>query len=190
MASEKIAAMIEEVKALSVLELAELVHALEDEFGVSAAAAVAAAPAAGAAAPAEEEKTEFDLVLTEIGANKIAYAHHKDDLIETAFLSMLYEGRFYSFSPMTYLDRTKLTVIRPFIFIDEADIVSFARKQGLPVCKNPCPMDGYTRRQYVKELLHRIYEETPGADKRLFRAVIGGNIPGWPPANPNPRYNK
>ena len=72
MASEKIAAMIEEVKALSVLELAELVHALEDEFGVSAAAAVAAAPAAGAAAPAEEEKTEFDLVLTEIGANKIA----------------------------------------------------------------------------------------------------------------------
>ena len=72
MASEKIAAMIEEVKTLSVLELAELVHALEDEFGVSAAAAVAAAPAGGAAAPAEEEKTEFDVVLKEIGANKIA----------------------------------------------------------------------------------------------------------------------
>ncbi len=72
MASEKVTAMIEEVKALSVLELAELVHALEDEFGVSAAAAVAAAPAAGAAAPAEEEKTEFDLVLKSVGANKIA----------------------------------------------------------------------------------------------------------------------
>ena len=73
MASEKIAAMIEEVKTLSVLELAELVHALEEEFGVSAAAAAVAAPAAGgAAAPAEEEKTEFDLVLTEVGANKIA----------------------------------------------------------------------------------------------------------------------
>ncbi len=71
MASEKIAAMIEEVKTLSVLELAELVHALEDEFGVSAAAA-AAAPAAAAAAPAEEEKTEFDVVLTSVGANKIA----------------------------------------------------------------------------------------------------------------------
>ena len=70
MASEKVTAMIEEVKALSVLELAELVHALEEEFGVSAAAAaVAAAPAAAAAA---EEKTEFDVVLTEIGANKIA----------------------------------------------------------------------------------------------------------------------
>ena len=72
MASEKIAAMIEEVKGLSVLELAELVHALEEEFGVSAAAAAApAAGAAGGAAPAEEEKTEFDVVLKEVGANKI-----------------------------------------------------------------------------------------------------------------------
>ena len=139
---------------------------------------------------AKLRKGALDDKALEIGANKIAYAHHKDDLIETAFLSMLYEGRFYSFSPLTYLDRTKLTVIRPFIFIDEADIVSFAKKQGLPVCKNPCPMDGYTRRQYVKEMLHRIYEEVPGADKRLFRAVIDGNIPGWPSANPNPRYNK
>ena len=164
---------------------------------------------------AKLRKGALDDKALEIGANKIAYAHHKDDLIETAFLSMLYEGRFYSFSPLTYLDRTKLSVIRPFIFIDEADIISFAKNyrgegmpkrieqsdiqsddikekyaHGLPVCKNPCPMDGYTRRQYVKELLHRIYRETPGADKRLFRAVIDGNIPGWPPANPNPRYNK
>ena len=71
MASEKITAMIEEVKTLTVLELAELVHALEDEFGVSAAAAAVAAPAAGAA-PAKEEKTEFDVVLKSAGANKIA----------------------------------------------------------------------------------------------------------------------
>ena len=69
--SEKIAALIEEVKGLSVLELSELVHALEEEFGVSAAAAAVAAPAAGAAA-AEEEKTEFDVVLKAAGANKIA----------------------------------------------------------------------------------------------------------------------
>ena len=67
MASEKITAMIEEV-----LELAELVHALEEEFGVSAAAAAAPAAGAAAAAPAEEEKTEFDVVLKEVGANKIA----------------------------------------------------------------------------------------------------------------------
>ena len=71
MASEKITAMIEEVKTLTVLELAELVHALEEEFGVSAAAAAVAAPAAGAAA-AEEEKTEFDVVLKSAGANNIA----------------------------------------------------------------------------------------------------------------------
>ena len=71
MASEKIAAMIEEVKTLTVLELAELVHALEEEFGVSAAAAAVAAPAAGAGEAAAEEKTEFDVVLTEVGANKI-----------------------------------------------------------------------------------------------------------------------
>ena len=69
MASEKITALIEEVKNLTVLELSELVHALEEEFGVSAAAM--AAPAAGAAAPAAEEKTEFDVVLAEIGAEKI-----------------------------------------------------------------------------------------------------------------------
>ena len=70
MASEKVTAMIEEVKTLTVLELAELVHALEDEFGVSAAAAAVAAPAAGAAA-AEEEKTEFDVILVEAGAGKM-----------------------------------------------------------------------------------------------------------------------
>lgn len=71
MASEKVAQLIEEVKVLSVLELSELVHALEEEFGVSAAAAVAAAPAAGGAAPAAEEKTEFDVVLAEVGASKM-----------------------------------------------------------------------------------------------------------------------
>ncbi|MCC8121746.1 MAG: 50S ribosomal protein L7/L12 [Oscillospiraceae bacterium] len=70
MASEKITALIEEVKTLTVLELSELVHALEDEFGVSAAA-MAAPAAGGAAAPAEEEKTEFDVVLAEVGDQKI-----------------------------------------------------------------------------------------------------------------------
>ena len=72
--SDKVLKMIEDVKALTVMELSELVKALEEEFGVSAAApvAVAAAPAAGgAAAPAAEEKTEFDVILAEVGANKI-----------------------------------------------------------------------------------------------------------------------
>ena len=71
MASEKVTALIEEIKAMSVLELSELVHEIEDVFGVSAAAAVAAAPAAGAAAAAVEEKTEFDVVMTSFGEKKI-----------------------------------------------------------------------------------------------------------------------
>ncbi len=71
MASEKVTAMIEEIKALTVMELAELVHEIEDVFGVSAAAAVAAAPAAGGEAAAAEEKTEFDVVMTSFGDKKI-----------------------------------------------------------------------------------------------------------------------
>ena len=71
MASEKVTALVEEVKGLTVLELSELVHTLEEVFGVSAAAAAVAGPAV-AAAPVEEEKTEFDVVLTEVGSNKIA----------------------------------------------------------------------------------------------------------------------
>lgn len=124
----------------------------------------------------------------EIGANKIAYAHHKDDLIETMMMSLIYEGRFNTFSPLTFLDNTGLYVIRPFLFAEEADIASFARSQGLPVCKNPCPMDGYTKRQYVKELIADICRDNPGADKRLLRAILDGKLKGWPEAIEHPRY--
>ena len=116
----------------------------------------------------------------EMGCNKIAYAHHKDDLIETAMMSLLYEGRFYAFSPVTHLDRTDLTVIRPLMFVSEADVKGFRNKYQLPVCKNPCPMDGHTRREYVKNLIHTLNMENPGVKDRLFRAVIKGHIDGWP----------
>ena len=115
-----------------------------------------------------------------MGCNKIAYAHHKDDLIETAMMSLLYEGRFYAFSPVTHLDRTDLTVIRPLMFVSEADVKGFRNKYQLPVCKNPCPMDGRTRREYVKNLIHTLNMENPGVKDRLFRAVIEGHIEGWP----------
>lgn len=118
----------------------------------------------------------------ELGCNKIAYAHHRDDVIETALLSLFYEGRFYSFSPLTYLDRMELSVIRPMIFVTEADVIGFQNKYELPVCKNPCPMDGYTRRQYVKELLQTMQKDNPHIKDCLFRAVINGKIQGWPPA--------
>lgn len=116
----------------------------------------------------------------EMGCNKISYAHHKDDLIETAMMSLLYEGRFYAFSPVTHLDRTDLTVIRPLMFVSEADVKGFRNKYQLPVCKNPCPMDGHTRREYVKNLIHTLNMENPGVKDRLFRAVIEGHIDGWP----------
>ena len=116
----------------------------------------------------------------EMGCNKIAYAHHKDDLIETAMMSLLYEGRFYAFSPVTHLDRTDLKVIRPLMFVSEADVKGFRNKYQLPVCKNPCPMDGHTRREYVKNLIHTLNMENPGVKDRLFRAVMEGHIDGWP----------
>ena len=116
----------------------------------------------------------------EMGCNKIAYAHHKDDLIETAMMSLLYEGRFYAFSPVTHLDRTDLKVIRPLMFVSEADVKGFRNKYQLPVCKNPCPMDGHTRREYVKTLIHTLNMENPGVKDRLFRAVMEGHIDGWP----------
>ena len=99
---------------------------------------------------AKMRKGALNETAKELGCNKIAYAHHRDDVIETMLMSLFYEGRFYSFSPHTYLDRMDLTVIRPFLFVTEADIVGFKNKYQLPVCKNPCPMDGYTKRQYIK----------------------------------------
>ena len=115
----------------------------------------------------------------ELGCNKIAYAHHKDDIIETAMMSLLYEGRFYAFPPVTHLDRTDLTVIRPLMLVSEADVKGFRNKYQLPVCKNPCPMDGHTNREAIKNLIRSINAEAPGVRERLFHAVSYGNLPGW-----------
>lgn len=116
----------------------------------------------------------------ELGCNKVAYGHHMDDIIETMFLSLIYEGRFHSFSPVTYLDRMELTVIRPLMYLSEADVIGFQNKYELPVAKNPCPVDGYTRREYAKNLVRQIQQENPGAKKRMFTAIVNGNIEGWP----------
>ncbi len=123
-----------------------------------------------------------------LGCNKVAYAHHKDDIIETMVLSLIFEGRFHSFSPKTYLDRTELTVIRPMMYLSEADVIGFKNKMNLPVVKNPCPVDGHTKRQYAKDLLRQLNLDHPGTKDRMFTAIINGNIAGWPPKNPNPKY--
>ena len=114
------------------------------------------------------------------GCNKVAYAHHKDDVVETMLLSLIFEGRFHTFSPVTYLDRTELTVIRPLMYMNESDVIGFVNKNQIPVVKSPCPADGYTKREYVKQLLRKLNQENPGVKERMFTAIANGNMPGWP----------
>ncbi|MBE5900716.1 MAG: tRNA 2-thiocytidine(32) synthetase TtcA [Lachnospiraceae bacterium] len=115
----------------------------------------------------------------ELGCNKVAYGHHKDDVIETLFMSMIYEGRIHSFAPETYLDRMDLTVIRPMLYLTEADVIGFKNKYELPVLKNKCPADGNTKREYIKNLISDINKETPGVKNRIFTAMVTQNISGW-----------
>ena len=129
---------------------------------------------------AKMRKGALNQAVKEMGCNKVAYAHHKDDIVETMLLSLIFEGRFYSFSPKTYLDRMELTVIRPIMFVDEADVIGFKNKYNLPVVKSRCPVDGYTKRQYAKELVKQLNTEHPGVKQRMFTAILNGNISGWP----------
>ena len=117
--------------------------------------------------------------LKEVGCSKIAYAHHQDDVVETYMMSLIYEGRQNTFSPVTYLDRTGVTVISPFIYMKEADIIGFVKANNVPVLKSPCPVDGYTKRQFAKDLLKSINEEAPGVRDRIFTAIQNSNIKGW-----------
>ena len=114
------------------------------------------------------------------GCNKIAYGHHKDDVVETMLMSLIYEGRWHTFSPVTYLDRMDLTVIRPLMYMNEADVIGFVHKQDIPVLKSACPVDGYTKREYTKQLLKRLNQENPGVKERMFTAIQKGNMKGWP----------
>ena len=107
----------------------------------------------------------------ELGCNKVAYAHHKDDIVETMMLSLIYEGRIHTFEPVTYLEKTELTVIRPMMYVSESEIIGFKNKMQLPVAKNPCPADGYTKREYVKSLVSQINNENKGAKDRMFTAI-------------------
>ena len=113
------------------------------------------------------------------GCNKIAYAHHKDDVIDTMMLSLIYEGRFHTFAPVTYLDRTDLYVIRPLIYLSEAEVIGFVNKYDVPVVKSPCPADKHTKREYVKNIIQEINLETPGVRNRMFTAIKESNIKGW-----------
>ena len=109
------------------------------------------------------------------GCNKVAYAHHKDDLVESMFMSLIFEGRFHSFLPVTKLDRPGLVVIRPFLYLYEGQIKGFAKEYQLPVLKSPCPVDGSTKRAYVKKLVGQINRDYPGAKNRMARPLLHPN---------------
>mgnify|MGYP001087026405 FL=1 len=128
---------------------------------------------------AKMRKGALNNAIKAAGCNKVAYAHHKDDVVETMLLSLLYEGRFHTFAPVTYLDRMELTVIRPLMYMNEADVVGFVHKYDVPVVKSPCPADGNTRREYVKNLLRQLNRENPGVKERMFTAIQKGNLKGW-----------
>lgn len=113
------------------------------------------------------------------GCNKVAYAHHKDDVVETMMMSLIYEGRFHTFRPVTFLDRSQITVIRPLIYMNEADVIGFVNKNDVPVVKSPCPADGHTKREYVKKLIREVNKDAPGVKERMFTAITGGKIEGW-----------
>ncbi|MBP5454319.1 MAG: tRNA 2-thiocytidine(32) synthetase TtcA [Lachnospiraceae bacterium] len=128
---------------------------------------------------AKMRKGALNNALKERIINKVAYAHHKDDVIDTMMMSLIYEGRFHTFSPVTYLDKTDLYVIRPLIYMNEADVIGFVNKYDIPVVKSPCPVDKTTKREYVKNLVKQINRENPGVKERMFTAIKDSNINGW-----------
>ena len=114
-----------------------------------------------------------------LGCNKVALGHHYDDVVETFFMSLFKEGRINCFSPVTYLDRMKITKIRPIIYLPEKEITYFINKNTLPIVKNPCPADGNTTRQYMKELILSLEKENKRLKQQIFHAVKTSEIKGW-----------
>ena len=120
---------------------------------------------------AKLRKGALNQTALDLGCRKIAYAHHKDDFIETSMMNLLLEGRYDCFPPVTQLDRTGLQVLRPMLYVDERDVIGFARRCALPVIKNPCPADGHTRREDVKDFIRESRQRFPGIRKSLYSAV-------------------
>ncbi|MCL1793499.1 MAG: tRNA 2-thiocytidine(32) synthetase TtcA [Oscillospiraceae bacterium] len=114
-----------------------------------------------------------------LGCNKVALAHHLDDSAETFMLNLIYESRLGSFSPVTYLDRSALTLIRPLIYAPEKEIRAFAKNQNLPVAKNPCPADKKTKREEVKALLFDLSKKYKNFRRNIFSAIEKSEIDGY-----------
>lgn len=117
----------------------------------------------------------------EAGCNKIALGHHYDDAVETFMLNLFHEGRLGSFSPVTYLDRKKITLIRPLIYAPEKDIRYFLAHNDLPVVPTSCPEDGHTEREEIKQLLVRLDRKYKGLKHRIFGSLQSAGIDGYAP---------
>lgn len=128
---------------------------------------------------AKMRKGALNTKAEELGCNKVALGHNKDDVVETFFMSLFYEGRVNCFAPVSYLDRSKLYSIRPLIYVPEAECRSFVTKSGIQIVKNPCLADGNTKRQETKELLADLSNNYTNLQEKVFGAIRRSGIKGW-----------
>ncbi len=115
----------------------------------------------------------------EMGATRVALGHHFDDAVDTFMLNLFFEGRVGCFSPVSYLSRADLHLIRPLLYAPEKDISYFIRHSDVPLLKSPCPEDHNTEREKMKELLVKLEREYPGLRHRIFGAMCRGEIDGF-----------
>lgn len=115
------------------------------------------------------------------GFHKVALGHHYDDAVETFFLSLFYEGRLSCFYPVTYLDRSDVTQIRPMLYLSESMVRDAAQRLSLPVVHNPCPADGSTKRQEVKDLIKELEPKYPKLKEYVFSSMQRLPLPNWAP---------
>jgi tRNA(Ile)-lysidine synthase TilS/MesJ len=107
----------------------------------------------------------------ELGCNKVALGHTRDDANQTLLMSLLYEGRLHCFNPVTYLDKSNIFSIRPLIYLAERDIIGYARNAGLPIAKNPCPVNNDTKREETKKLIAELGKTYAKVDEKIFGAI-------------------
>ena len=117
--------------------------------------------------------------MQERGIQKIALGHHYDDAVETFYMSLIFEGRLSCFQPVTYLSRTDITQIRPLLYCGENLVRHTAQRLQLPVVHNPCPADGYTKRQEIKDLIYELQGRYPKLKERTFGAMQRLPLPEW-----------
>lgn len=113
------------------------------------------------------------------GFHKVALGHHYDDAVETFLMSLLFEGRLSCFQPVTYLDRTGVTQIRPMLYLTEGMIRNFVEREQLPVVHNVCPADKHTKREEIKQLIVQLQSTYPDLKDRVFGAMQRLPLPEW-----------